>query len=75
MVASSEPDGYTLLHMNYGNAVSAAIFKKLPYDIKTDFEPISAMGFFDVVVTVEGNSDIKSVEDFIAKAKANPAKY
>ena len=30
VVAASEPDGYTLLHMNYGNAVSAAIFKKLP---------------------------------------------
>ena len=47
-VAKAEPDGYTLLHMNYGNAVSAAVFRKLPYDIRRDFQPISAMGFFDV---------------------------
>ena len=49
-VAKADPDGYTLLHMNYGNAVSAAMFNKMPYDIKRDFLPISAMGFFDVVI-------------------------
>lgn len=75
VVATADPDGYTLLHMNYGNAVSAAIFKKLPYDIRTDFEPISAMGFFDVVISVDGGSDVKSIQDFIAKARANPYKY
>jgi tripartite-type tricarboxylate transporter receptor subunit TctC len=74
-VAKADPDGYTLLHMNYGNAVSAALFRKLPFDIKTDFQPISAMGFFDVVMLVDKNSDIKSVQDFIAKAKESPDKY
>jgi tripartite-type tricarboxylate transporter receptor subunit TctC len=75
MVAKAEPDGYTLLHMNYGNAVSQALFKKLPYDIKKDFAPISAMGFFDVLMLVDKGSDIQSVQDFIAKAKASPEKY
>lgn len=74
-VAKAEPDGYTLLHMNYGNAVSAAMFNKMPYDIKKDFQPISAMGFFDVVMLVDKSSDIQSVQDFIAKAKAAPEKY
>lgn len=74
-VAKADPDGYTLLHMNYGNAVSAAMFNKMPYDIKRDFLPISAMGFFDVVMLVDKSSDIQSVQDFIAKAKANPEKY
>ncbi|MFN0001030.1 MAG: tripartite tricarboxylate transporter substrate binding protein [Burkholderiaceae bacterium] len=75
MVAKADPDGYTLLHMNYGNAVSAALFKQMPYDIKRDFQPVSAMGFFDVVMLVDKGSDIRSVQDFIAKAKANPDKY
>ena len=75
MVAKADPDGYTLLHMNYGNAVSQALFKKLPYDIKKDFAPISAMGFFDVLMLVDKNSDIQNVQDFIAKAKASPDKY
>ena len=75
MVAKADPDGYTLLHMNYGNAVSQALFKKLPYDIKKDFVPISAMGFFDVLRLVDKNSDIQRVHDFINKARANPEKY
>lgn len=74
-VAKADPDGYTLLHMNYGNAVSAAMFNKMPYDIKRDFQPISAMGFFDVVMLVDKSSDIQSVQDFITKARANPEKY
>lgn len=74
-VATADPDGYTILHLNYGNAVSEAIFKKLPYDIQKDFEPISIMGAFDVLMLVDKNSDIQSVSDFIAKAKANPEKY
>jgi tripartite-type tricarboxylate transporter receptor subunit TctC len=74
-VAKADPDGYTLLHMNYGNAVSAAVFRSMPYDIKRDFQPVSAMVFFDVVMLVDKNSDIKSVQDFLVKAKANPDKY
>ncbi|MEI7428167.1 MAG: tripartite tricarboxylate transporter substrate-binding protein, partial [Betaproteobacteria bacterium] len=49
-VASADPDGYTILHLNYGNAVSEALFKKLPYDIQKDFEPVSLMGSFDVLM-------------------------
>ncbi len=75
MVAKADPDGYTLLHMNYGNAVSQALFKKMPYDIKKDFAPVSAMGFFDVLMLVDKGSDIQSVQDFINKAKANPEKF
>jgi tripartite-type tricarboxylate transporter receptor subunit TctC len=74
-VAKAEPDGYTLLHMNYGNAVSAAMFRTMPYDIQRDFQPVSAMGFFDVVMLVDKNSAIQSVQDFVAKAKASPDKY
>jgi tripartite-type tricarboxylate transporter receptor subunit TctC len=74
-VARAEADGYTLLHMNYGNAVSAALFRKMSYDIQRDFQPVSAMGFFDVVMLVDKSSDIQSVQDFITKARANPDKY
>jgi tripartite-type tricarboxylate transporter receptor subunit TctC len=74
-VAKADPDGYTLLYLNYGNAVSAAYFNKLPYDIQRDFQPISAIGFFDVVMLVDKSSDITSVQDFITKARANPDKY
>src|SRR4051812_21672871 len=42
-VAKSEPDGYTMYLMNNTNAVSAAMFKKLPYDTVRDFAMISTI--------------------------------
>jgi tripartite-type tricarboxylate transporter receptor subunit TctC len=74
-VAKADPDGYTLLYLNYGNAVTAAMFRSIPYDIKRDFAPISTIGMFDVLMLVDKRSDIQSVPDFLAKAKANPDKY
>ena len=65
-MAKADPDGYTLLHMNYGNAVSAALFRKLPFDIKADFQPISAMGFFDVVMLAIKSKDIAVAFEIIS---------
>ena len=74
-VAKAEPDGYTLLLISNGNAVSATLFKSLPYDTVNDFAPVSTAGFFDLVVLVDGDSKIGSVRELIAAAKANPAKF
>jgi len=73
-VAKADPDGYTILHMNQGNAVSAALFKTLPYDTIKDFSPVSAMGFFDVLVLANKGSPLSSVKDVLAMAKSNPDK-
>ena len=73
-VARAEPDGYTILHLNQGNAVSAALFKSLPYDTVRDFAPVSAMGFFDVLVLANKGSALGSVRDVLALAKSNPDK-
>jgi tripartite-type tricarboxylate transporter receptor subunit TctC len=74
MVAKADPDGYTLLHLNYGNAVSAALYRTLPFDTVRDFAPVSAMGFFDVMVLANKGSSLSSVKDIIAMAKASPEK-
>lgn len=73
-VAKATPDGYNLLLLSNGNAVSASLFKTLPYDIFTDFAPVSTLGFFDIAVITSADSKIKSVKDLIAYAKANPGK-
>ncbi len=73
-VAKAEPDGYTMLHLNQGNAVSAAMFKSLPYDTVRDFAPVSAMGFFDVLVLTGKDSPLNNIRDVIALAKSNPDK-
>jgi len=73
-VAKSAPDGYTLFLVSNGTAVSASLFKSLPYDTLRDFAPISTMGFFDLVLLVGPDSKFASVRDLIAAAKANPNK-
>jgi tripartite-type tricarboxylate transporter receptor subunit TctC len=73
-VATAKPDGYTLLVMSNGNAVSEGLFKKLPYDTRKDFAPITTLGFFDIGVFVPANSKFKTLADAVAFAKANPGK-
>ena len=71
-VAKAEPDGYTLLFITNGNAVSASLFKSLPYDTVNDFAPVSTVGFFDLVLLVDSASKIGSVRELISYARANP---
>lgn len=74
MVAKAEPDGYTLLFITNGNSVSESLFKSLPYNSVKDFAPVSTVGFFDFVLFVKSDSDIKSLGDLLARMRANPGK-
>ena len=73
-VAKADADGYTLLFITNGNAVSASLFKSLPYDAVGDFAPVSTVGFFDLVLVVDSASKIGSVRELLAYSKANPNK-
>ena len=74
MVAKAEPDGHTMLLLNNQQAVSVALFKSLPYDPVRDFQPISNVGTFSLVLLAAPNSPYKSLKDLIAQARANPGK-
>lgn len=71
-VSRAKPDGYTLLLISNGTAVSANLFKKLPYDTVKDFAPISTLGYFDLALLVNNQLPVKSVSELIAYGKANP---
>ena len=71
-VAKAAPDGYTLLLMSNANAVSAGLFKKLPYEPVKGFAPIGTLGYFDLALFVADKSPLKSVQDLVARAKAQP---
>jgi tripartite-type tricarboxylate transporter receptor subunit TctC len=73
-VAKAAPDGYTLLLLSNGNAVSKSLFKKLPYDPVKDFAPIATLGYFDLAVFVDSKSKYKSLREVLDYAKANPGK-
>src|SRR6266852_1750511 len=70
----AEPDGYTLLWLNQGHAVSVSLFKSLPYDPVRDFAPISTVGFFGLALLVNSDSPYRSLKEFIAAAKASPGR-
>jgi tripartite-type tricarboxylate transporter receptor subunit TctC len=73
-VAKAAPDGYTLLLMSNANPVSAGLFKKLPYDPVKDFAPIGTLATFDLALFVADRSPLRSVQDFVARAKAQPGR-
>ena len=56
-VAKAEPDGYTLLMYHIGQATSASLYRKLPYDPLNDFAPIGRVT--DVPMTVIGRSTLE----------------
>ncbi len=72
--SSAAPDGYTLLMTGNNNAISAALFKSLPYNILTDFASVSTVSFFDLLLVTRASSPYKSVADVMAAARANPGK-
>jgi tripartite-type tricarboxylate transporter receptor subunit TctC len=73
-VANAAPDGYTLLLMSNGNAVSAGLFRKLPFDAQKDFAPVGTLGYFDLAVFVAEGSRFRSLADVVAEARRSPGK-
>jgi tripartite-type tricarboxylate transporter receptor subunit TctC len=75
IVAKSPPDGYTLAIGPIGAlAITRHIVAKLPYNIEKDFQPIGLIVHGHLMLAVSPKSDIHSVKELIAKAKANPGK-
>jgi tripartite-type tricarboxylate transporter receptor subunit TctC len=74
IVARAEPDGHTLLLISSGTAVSAALFKSLPFDTVKDFTPVSKLASFDLVIAVAEGGRFKSLNELLTFARANPGK-
>jgi len=73
--ARAEPDGYTLVMGNLGtHAAALGIYNKLPYDPRTDFEPIILVASTPMVLVTRKTLQVKTLDDVIAWAKANKGK-
>jgi tripartite-type tricarboxylate transporter receptor subunit TctC len=71
--AKANPDGYTLVMATIGEvAITPALFKDVPYNVQSDFAPISLISDATIVLAAHGDSSFKSVADVIAAAKAQP---
>ncbi|HEY7242653.1 MAG TPA: tripartite tricarboxylate transporter substrate binding protein [Xanthobacteraceae bacterium] len=73
-VLSQPPDGYTIGLVSNGTAISAAIYKALPFDPVKDFASISTIGSFDLVLASSIASELKTLPDFIKAAREQPGK-
>ena len=70
--ASSKPDGYTILQVTPNAVIVASLQPKLPYDLERDFTPVIGVGSVPLLLVVPEKSDIRSIADLVAVAKATP---
>jgi tripartite-type tricarboxylate transporter receptor subunit TctC len=71
---SAPPDGYTLIFVGPNNAISASLYKKLPFDFIRDTEPVASIMQLTNMMVVANDMPVKSVKEFIDYCKANPGK-
>jgi tripartite-type tricarboxylate transporter receptor subunit TctC len=73
--AGAEPDGYTLLFGSSGSlAVAPALYAKLHIDPLKLFTPVASVSLLPHVLVVGPSVPAKTVQEFVAYAKANPGK-
>lgn len=72
--AKSAPDGNHFFFAAIHHAVLPSLKTKLPYDIQKDFVPVGMGARYPIVLVVHPSLPVKSVQELIAYAKANPNK-
>jgi tripartite-type tricarboxylate transporter receptor subunit TctC len=74
-VMNAEPDGYTLLFSNSpSHLIAPVVNTTFTYDPLKDFVPIATMGTSSNVIVIGNDVPAKTVQEFVAHAKANPGK-
>ncbi|HSI41360.1 MAG TPA: tripartite tricarboxylate transporter substrate binding protein [Xanthobacteraceae bacterium] len=72
-VAKSAPDGYTLMMASPGIlSINQFLYKKMPFDPETAFEPISLVADMPMLVVLGSKSEFQTLQAFIDAAKAKP---
>src|SRR3989440_2372978 len=72
--AHSRGDGYTLLFAEKGLAMSAAALETLPYRAEVDLVPLAPVASTPHILIVAPDFPAKSVQELIARARAEPGK-
>ena len=72
VVAKAPPDGHTILFGSGSMAIAPSFYKKLPFDVLRDFEPVTQLTSRYNALVVPVSSPLNSVKEVIAMAKAKP---
>lgn len=73
-VATAAPDGYTIGLPTGGHAVSAGLYKSLPFHPVDSFEMVSTVVYYAFAVAAKPDFPANDMKGLIAYAKANPGK-
>jgi tripartite-type tricarboxylate transporter receptor subunit TctC len=71
-LATSPPDGHTLMVVASGHATNPFLYAKLPYDTFKDFTAISLLASSPNIVLVRADSAYKTLADLLAAARQKP---
>ena len=71
-VAKASPDGYTLLMAAGSIAINPSLYKKMPFDVVKDLDPIILVCVVTQLTVVHPSLPVKSVKELIALAKSRP---
>ena len=72
-VKSQPADGHTLLFVSASFAINPSLHK-LSFDIDKDFAPVTIVAIVPLLVVTPNNAPVKSVQELVALAKAQPGK-
>ena len=72
VAAKAAPDGYTILHDATGFSVNGSLYHDLPFDYRTDFDPVCLISLVPNILVVTPSVPANTVADVIALAKASP---
>jgi tripartite-type tricarboxylate transporter receptor subunit TctC len=72
--AKSAPDGYTLLLMSNAHTVNETLLPNKPYALTRDFVGVAPINYSDLMIVVNPGVPAKTLQEFIALAKAQPGK-
>jgi len=73
-VAKAAPDGYTLLIVPTTFTVNAALNTRLAFDLERDFAPITVLVKNPLLFAVNAKVPARTLQEFVALAKAEPGK-
>jgi len=74
LAAKALPDGHTLLVSSSSLAISPALYKELPYDLRRDFAPVTLLASQPSALAVHVSVPAASARELIALAKAQPGR-
>jgi tripartite-type tricarboxylate transporter receptor subunit TctC len=72
VAAKAKPDGYTIILVASGHAITSFLYPDLPYDPLRDFTPLSLVGSSPNMMLVREDSPLRSIADVLAAARDKP---